>query len=70
MFVLRLCTDVKYDKIKEVMKNAAEGDMKGVLKYCDEEVVSSDFNGDTHSSIFDSRAGIQMSSKFVKLISW
>ncbi|CAH1399619.1 unnamed protein product [Nezara viridula] len=66
----KLCKDAKFDQIKEVMKTAAQCDMKGILKYCEEEVVSSDFNGDTHSSIFDAKACIQMSSKFVKLISW
>jgi len=44
--------------------------MKGILGYTDEDVVSSDFIGDPHSSIFDAKAGIQLSPTFVKLISW
>ncbi|XP_014281193.1 glyceraldehyde-3-phosphate dehydrogenase 2 isoform X2 [Halyomorpha halys] len=67
---VRLCKETKLDEIKKLMKTAALCEMKGILKYCDEDAVSSDFNGDTHSSIFDSKACIQMSGKFVKLISW
>jgi len=52
------------------MKEAAEGPMKGVLGYTEEAVVSSDFIGDSHSSIFDATAGIQLSPTFVKLITW
>ena len=59
-----------YDAIKAAMKAAAEGPMKGVLSYTEDEVVSTDFLGDPHSSIFDAKAGIQLSDKFVKLISW
>merc|ERR1711988_893351 len=59
-----------YDEIKAAVKEAAEGPMKGILGYCDEEVVSQDFVGDTHSSIFDSKAGIALNKSFVKLISW
>jgi glyceraldehyde 3-phosphate dehydrogenase len=44
--------------------------MKGILGYTDEDVVSSDFIGDPHSSVFDAKAGIQLSPTFVKLISW
>jgi glyceraldehyde 3-phosphate dehydrogenase len=44
--------------------------MKGILGYTDEEVVSSDFIGDAHSSIFDAKAGISLSDNFVKLVSW
>lgn len=59
-----------YDEIKAAVKKAAEGPMKGVLGYTDEDVVSTDFLGDSHSSIFDAAAGIQLSPKFVKLVSW
>ncbi|CEP64229.1 type I glyceraldehyde-3-phosphate dehydrogenase LALA0_S10e05446g [Lachancea lanzarotensis] len=59
-----------YDEIKAAVKKAAEGSMKGVLGYTDEDVVSTDFLGDSHSSIFDAAAGIQLSPKFVKLVSW
>jgi glyceraldehyde 3-phosphate dehydrogenase len=48
----------------------SEGPMKGILGYTDEEVVSTDFLTDTRSSIFDAKAGIQLSPTFVKLISW
>lgn len=63
--------DATYDAIKEAVKKAAESPQyKGILAYTDEEVVSSDFIGDTHSSIFDAKAGIQLSKRFVKLVSW
>merc|ERR1711973_284898 len=66
----RLTKEASYDEIKAAVKEAAEGPMKGILGYCDEEVVSQDFVGDTHSSIFDSKAGIALNESFVKLISW
>jgi len=59
-----------YDDICATIKAAAEGPMKGFLAYTDEAVVSSDFIGDPHSSIFDAKAGIQLSKTFVKLVSW
>lgn len=52
------------------MKEAAEGKMKGFLGYTEDQVVSSDFITDTHSSIFDAKAGIALNPRFVKLISW
>jgi glyceraldehyde 3-phosphate dehydrogenase len=58
------------DAINAAMKQAASGSMSGVLGYTDEEVVSSDFVGDRHSSIFDARAGIQLNSRFFKIVSW
>ncbi|XP_073993201.1 glyceraldehyde-3-phosphate dehydrogenase-like isoform X2 [Rhodnius prolixus] len=67
---VKLCKEATYDEIKATVKKASEGPLKGILGYVEEEVVSSDFNGDTHSSIFDAKAGIQLSKKFVKLISW
>uniref|UniRef100_A0A224XJN0 Glyceraldehyde-3-phosphate dehydrogenase n=1 Tax=Panstrongylus lignarius TaxID=156445 RepID=A0A224XJN0_9HEMI len=67
---VKLCQETTYDKIKEAVKKAANGPMKGIMGYTEELVVSTDFNGDTHSSIFDAKAGIQLSKKFVKLISW
>merc|ERR1711976_963771 len=66
----RLVKEATYDEIKAAVKEAADGPMKGILGYCDEEVVSQDFVGDTHSSIFDSKAGIALNKSFVKLISW
>ncbi|KAJ4128341.1 Glyceraldehyde-3-phosphate dehydrogenase, isozyme 3 [Fusarium falciforme] len=62
--------ETTYDEIKKVVKAAAEGKLKGVLGYTEDAVVSSDFLGDSHSSIFDASAGIQLSPKFVKLVSW
>lgn len=66
-----LKNDATYDQIKEAIKKASESaQYKGILGYTDEEVVSSDFIGDSHSSIFDAKAGIQLSKRFVKLVSW
>ncbi|XP_056634395.1 glyceraldehyde-3-phosphate dehydrogenase-like [Diorhabda sublineata] len=59
-----------YDQIKETVKQASKTTMKGILNYTEEQVVSSDFVGDCHSSTFDALAGIALSDKFVKLISW
>jgi len=67
---VRLGKPARYADIKAKIKEAAEGPMKGILGYTEEEVVSTDFIGDTHSSIFDAAAGIQLNDKFVKLISW
>merc|ERR1712127_574184 len=67
---VRLVKEASYDEIKAAVKEAADGPMKGILGYCDEEVVSQDFVGDTHSSIFDAKAGIALNKNFVKLISW
>jgi len=59
-----------YEKICEAMKKAAEGELKGVLGYTDEMVVSSDFIGDSRTSIFDAKAGISLTDTFVKVVSW
>ncbi|KAL3235189.1 hypothetical protein RNJ44_02977 [Nakaseomyces bracarensis] len=67
---VRLEKETTYDEIKKAMKKASEGELKGILGYTEDAVVSSDFLGDTHSSIFDASAGIQLSPKFVKLVSW
>jgi len=67
----RLKKEATYDEIKAVVKAASESDAwKGIFGYTDEEVVSSDFIGDTRSSIFDAKAGISLSKTFVKLVSW
>jgi len=57
--------------IKETVKNAANSSQwKGILQYTEDQVVSSDFIGDTHSSIFDAGAGISLNANFVKLVAW
>lgn len=67
---VRLEKDTTYDEIKKAIKEASEGALKGILGYTEEQVVSNDFVGSDYSSIFDADAGIQLNSKFVKLISW
>ncbi len=59
-----------YKEICAAMKEAAAGSLAGILGYTDEEVVSTDFQGDTHSSIFDAGAGIELNSNFFKVIAW
>ncbi|MCX6988798.1 MAG: type I glyceraldehyde-3-phosphate dehydrogenase [Chlamydiae bacterium] len=67
---VRLSTDTSYEKICEVLQIAARGSMKGILEYCEEEVVSSDFIGSTASCVFDKGAGIALNSRFFKLVAW
>uniref|UniRef100_A0AAX7V6J9 Glyceraldehyde-3-phosphate dehydrogenase n=1 Tax=Astatotilapia calliptera TaxID=8154 RepID=A0AAX7V6J9_ASTCA len=67
---VRLEKPAKYDDIKKVVKAAADGPMKGILGYTEHQVVSTDFNGDCHSSIFDAGAGIALNDHFVKLVTW
>ena len=59
-----------YEEICAVIKKASENELKGILGYTDEAVVSSDFMTDPRVSIFDSKAGIQLTDTFVKLVSW
>ncbi|MGK7945677.1 MAG: type I glyceraldehyde-3-phosphate dehydrogenase [Microcystaceae cyanobacterium] len=59
-----------YAEICEAMKAASDGPMKGILGYTDEDVVSCDFTTDPHSSIFDSKAGMELNSNFFKIVSW
>jgi glyceraldehyde 3-phosphate dehydrogenase len=59
-----------YAEICAVMKKAAEGELKGILGYTEEDVVSTDFTSDPHSSIFDAGAGIELNSHFFKIVSW
>jgi glyceraldehyde 3-phosphate dehydrogenase len=66
----RIEKGASYDEIKAVIKKAADGPLKGILGYTEDEVVSTDLNGDTHSSIFDAKAGISLNNNFVKLVSW
>ena len=63
----KACT---YDEIKAAMKAASEGELKGVLGYTEEKVVSTDFVGETLTSVFDAEAGIQLDPTFVKIVSW
>ena len=65
-----LAKDVTYDEICHAMKEASEGELKGILGYTEDAVVSSDFLGDPRTSIFDAKAGIQLSPRFVKVVSW
>jgi len=60
----------KYDEICAAMKAASEGELKGILGYTEDDVVSSDFLGDTRTSIFDAKAGIALTDTFVKVVSW
>lgn len=67
---VKLEKDTSYDEIKKVFKNASEGELKGILGYTDEAVVSQDFVSDPRTSIFDAGAGMELNSKFYKVISW
>lgn len=67
---VRLNTETSYEEIKKVFKEASEGAMNGVLGYTDEAVVSQDFVSDARTSIFDAGAGIELNSKFFKIVSW
>ena len=67
---VRVNKETSYEEIKKVMKSASENDLKGVLGYCDDLVVSQDFIGDKRTSIFDANAGMELNSKFFKIISW
>jgi glyceraldehyde 3-phosphate dehydrogenase len=66
----RLEKAASYDTIKKAMKDAADGPLKGILGYTEEAVVSSDFIGDPHTSIFDAGAGISLNDNFVKVVAW
>ena len=67
---VRLEKSTTYEEICKAIKDASEGELKGILGYTDEMVVSSDFLGDAHTSIFDEKAGIMLNENFVKLVSW
>jgi glyceraldehyde 3-phosphate dehydrogenase len=68
--VVRLKTPTSYEGIKAAMKEASEGELKGILGYTEDEVVSEDFKGDARTSIFDAKAGIALNDNFVKVVSW
>ncbi|WP_019671442.1 type I glyceraldehyde-3-phosphate dehydrogenase [Eudoraea adriatica] len=67
---VRLEKETSYEEIKKTFKAASEGELKGILGYTEEAVVSQDFIGDARTSIFDAGAGIELNSKFFKVISW
>ena len=67
---VRLKKNTSYSEIKNIMKISSEKNLKGVLGYCDEPVVSQDFIGDIRTSIFDASAGMELNSNFFKIISW
>lgn len=65
-----LAKPTSYEEICKAMKEASEGELKGILGYTEDQVVSSDFLGDARTSIFDAKAGIQLTPTFVKVVSW
>jgi glyceraldehyde 3-phosphate dehydrogenase len=67
---VKVAKTTSYEEIKKVMKAASENDLKGILGYTDEAVVSQDFVGDARTSVFDAEAGIELNSNFFKIISW
>jgi len=67
---VRIQKEASYEDICKCIKDASAGSLKGILGYTDEDLVSTDFIGDQRSSIFDAKAGIQLSKTFVKLVSW
>jgi glyceraldehyde 3-phosphate dehydrogenase (phosphorylating) len=69
-FTVRMSKDAGYEEICHAVKEASEGAMKGIVAYCDEQVVSSDFIGHPASCIFDAGAGIGLNPRFAKLIAW
>ncbi|MDH4093089.1 MAG: type I glyceraldehyde-3-phosphate dehydrogenase [Cyclobacteriaceae bacterium] len=68
--VVRLDKAATYDQVKSAMKDASEGELKGILGYTEEDVVSQDFVGDPRTSIFDAKAGIALNDHFIKVVSW
>lgn len=67
---VRLTKPASYEQICKTMKKAAEGDLKGILGYTEDDVVSQDFLSDSRTSIFDAKAGISLNDNFVKVVSW
>jgi len=67
---VRLKKAASYNDIKKAMKDASEGELKGILGYTEDDVVSEDFKGDARTSIFDAKAGIALNDNFVKVVSW
>ena len=69
-FTVRLEKATNYEEIKAAMKAAAEGQLKGILEYTEDPIVSSDIIGNSHSSIFDAQAGMELNDHFFKIIAW
>ena len=67
---VRISKEASYEDICQKIKEYSEGQMKGILGYTEDQVVSTDFLGDCRSSIFDAKAGIMLNKNFVKLVSW
>ena len=67
---VRLSKPATYDEVKAAFKEASEGDMKGIVGYTEDKVVSSDFIGETNTSVFDADAGIPLNDQFMKLVGW
>jgi glyceraldehyde 3-phosphate dehydrogenase len=67
---VKLTKPASYEDIKKAMKTAADGELKGILGYTEDEVVSQDFQGDERTSIFDAKAGIALNDNFVKVVAW
>ncbi|MGV3508259.1 MAG: type I glyceraldehyde-3-phosphate dehydrogenase [Sphingobacteriaceae bacterium] len=67
---VKLEKSASYEDIKAAMKEASEGELKGILGYTEDEVVSADFIGETRTSVFDAKAGIALNGNFVKVVSW
>jgi len=67
---VRLVKPASYDQIKAAMKEASEGDLKGIMGYTEDDVVSQDFLGDARTCIFDAKAGIALNDTFVKVVAW
>jgi len=67
---VRLEKPASYEDIKATVKAAAEGELKGILGYTEDKVVSTDFIGEYNTSVFDADAGIALSDNFVKLVAW
>lgn len=67
---VKLKKDTSYEEVKKAFKTASEGSLKGILGYTEEQVVSQDFVSDPRTSIFDAGAGIELNSRFFKVVSW
>jgi glyceraldehyde 3-phosphate dehydrogenase len=67
---VNLATPTSYDAICAAMKEASEGELKGIMGYTEDAVVSNDFVGDARTSVFDATAGIALTDTFVKVVSW